>query len=165
MGLSERDYMRNPEPGEISNFTVGLIVVTLLTIVFIVPRLNYFLYPSISSVSFQQSLEEDIVRIDPTYNRQERLARISPIDINTAPYERVILLPRISKTVATGIISGRPYFEIEQLDDVYGIGQKTVDLYRPHIAINHETLRTFFPEQFKEHMAAKTSDIESTAKH
>ena len=163
MGLSERDYMRNPEPGQISNFTAGVIVITFLAIVFLLPRMHNFSFPLYSTNSSDQSFKEQIARIDPTYNRQQRLAKISPIDINTAPYEDVILLPRISRTVATGIVSGRPYFEIEQLDDVFGIGQKRIELYRPHIQIDNDTLKASFPEQFEKHRLARADNVEPIA--
>ena len=151
MGLSEREYMGSPVPPAISNFTVGLVVITLVCVFFIFQR-----NASVSTLQFSNGpmdgdFEEQMIQFDPTYKRHERLARISPIDLNTASYEDVRLLPRISNTVAHGIISGRPFFTIEQLDDVFGIGPKTVELYRPHVTINEHSLRRVFQTQYDDH--------------
>ena len=49
---------------------------------------------------FERELEEQMVVLDPTYNRHERLLRITPLDVNSATYEELRLLPRVTEAIA-----------------------------------------------------------------
>ncbi len=145
MGLSEREYMRSPDERTISNFALGLIGLTVLAAIFLIPRIFSTRASYFSPDVYDQQLEDQLVSIDPTYNRHERLAEISPIDINVATYNELILLPRVNDTLASAIIAGRPFFTVQQLDDVYGIGPKTLDLLRPHVIVDNASLAQNFP--------------------
>ncbi|MEP3480479.1 MAG: helix-hairpin-helix domain-containing protein [Fuerstiella sp.] len=79
-----------------------------------------------------QQLEHD----ERGQSQHDQLMQIVPIDVNSASYKQLRLLPRIRHEIAEGIISGRPFQSIEELDDVYGIGPKTIDLIRPHIVVH-----------------------------
>ena len=72
--------------------------------------------------------------------REHRLTLldVAPVDINNASHLELILLPRISSTKADAIIAERPFKTIEQLDDVYGIGPKTVANLRPYVTISND---------------------------
>ena len=144
MGLQERDYMRTPDDPGLSNFAWGVIVIAAL--LFVIMFVNSRSRPAfdISEIEQQikeqmvqvdQQLEEQMIQIDPTYNRYERLSRIAPLDINSATYDELRLLPGVTDVIADGIISARPIDSIEALDDVYRIGPKTIELISPHIAI------------------------------
>ena len=84
------------------------IVGVLIAIIFIRARSQ----PAFDFSGINQQVEEQMIQTDPSYNRHERLSKIAPVDINS-----------------------RPFDSIEALDDVYGIGPKTIELIRPHIAI------------------------------
>ena len=51
----------------------------------------------------------------------------------------------MSDTLASAIIAGRPFFTVNQLDDVYGIGPKTLELLRPHVIVDTESIAQNFP--------------------
>ena len=72
--------------------------------------------------------------------REHRLTLrdVAPVDINNASHLELTLLPRISSTKADAIIAERPFKTIEQLDDVYGIGPKTVANLRPYVTISND---------------------------
>ena len=133
MGLQEREYMRTPDDPGLSNFAWGLIGIVGLLSVFIFVQSRSRSTFDISGID--QQIEEQMIQIDPTYNRHERLSRIAPLDINSATYDELRLLPRVTDAIADGIINARPIDSIEALDEVYGIGPKTIELIRPHIAI------------------------------
>jgi hypothetical protein len=140
--------MRRPEPNQsngidsvlgMSNFKLGLIGIAILVAIFVIFRLWRPSRPHLPA-AYDQQFEENFITMAPAYNRHERLAEISPLDINTASYDDLRLLPRVTDTVASAIIAKRPFFDLEQLDDVYGIGPKTVDLLRPYIIVNQQSL-------------------------
>jgi len=68
----------------------------------------------------------------------ERLLEIAPIDLNSASLEQLSLLPHVKAEQASAIIGMRPIESIDQLDDVYGIGEKTLGLIRPHVYIDKQ---------------------------
>ena len=133
MGLQERDYMRTPDDPGLSNFAWGVIVIAAL--LFVIMFVNSRSRPAFDISGIDQQLEEQMIKIDPTYNRYERLSRIAPLDINSATYDELRLLPGVTDVIADGIISARPIDSIEALDDVYRIGPKTIELISPYIAI------------------------------
>ena len=143
MGLSDREYMRSPEEPTISGSTVGIFALVLLAAIFVWPLISAPRPKKMSSL--KQQLESQIIAADPKYKRYERLAEISPIDVNVASYNDLLLLP-INDKIASAIISGRPFFTVDQLDDVYGIGPKTLDLIRPDVCIDLETLKQNYPD-------------------
>ena len=133
MGLSDREYMRTPDEPGLSNFAWG--VIGLVGLAILVMFLRSRSQPTFNTSTIDSQLEEQMIRIDPTYNRHERLSEISPLDINSASHNQLRLLPRVTDAMADGIINARPFESIEKLDDVYGIGPKTIALIQPHITI------------------------------
>lgn len=138
MGLSDRDYVRDEHKkrnspiglpsgnslGPVPNLTFGIVAAVVLAAIFIT-------YASLNSGRPKKS--ENTKPVDVAH---ERLSQISPVNINTASYEDLRLIPGVSHKVAEGIISSRPFDSIERLDDVYGIGPKTLELIRPHVSVD-----------------------------
>ncbi len=62
------------------------------------------------------------------------------VDVNTASWEVIALLPGIGETKAKAIIEYRekngPFKTAEDLTHVSGIGEKTIEAISPHIAFN-----------------------------
>ena len=144
MGIQEREYMRTPDDPGLPNFTGGITGIAGLLFVIILVHSRSRPAFDISEIEQQleeqmiqvdQQREEQVIQVDSTYHRYEQLSRIAPLDINSATYDELRLLPRVTDAIADGIISARPIDSIEALDDVYGIGPKTIELIRPHIAI------------------------------
>ena len=146
MGLSEREYMRSPEDPTVSGSTLLLIVVGVIAVLFLVQRLSHRRSQSIFPPNINQQIAEDLRELDPEYKRRKKLAEISPVDLNTATMYDLTLLPRVNDRLAHDMTLERPYFNIEQLDNVYGIGPKTVEYLRPHVTVNPKTLRQKFPD-------------------
>jgi len=57
------------------------------------------------------------------------------IDINTATQAELEALPGVGPAIARRIIEGRPYWSVDDLERVKGIGRKRLDEIRPLIAI------------------------------
>ncbi|TWT79729.1 Helix-hairpin-helix motif protein [Planctomycetes bacterium CA13] len=138
MGVSERKYMQTQEPKPVG-FSFVLAIVTSVVVIALLAKIRDRSSYSNRSHPFNQSVEDQIQNLAPNISRHDRLLQISPMDVNVVSYDDLRLLPRVSDAIANGIISGRPFLTVEQLDDVYGIGPKTVELLRPHIVIKHDT--------------------------
>jgi competence protein ComEA len=65
------------------------------------------------------------------------------VNLNTATETELTRLPRVGETVARRIIAFRdqhgPFTRAEELMNVQGIGEKTFDRLRPHLAVEGET--------------------------
>lgn len=65
------------------------------------------------------------------------------VNINTADTEALMLLPRVGPSVAGRIVEFREqngqFKAVEDLMLVRGVGEKTFELIRPHVAISGET--------------------------
>jgi len=133
MGLSERDYMREPEEPRFSNIAATIIAVILVAFVLQIYRSRQRDLAFVNLLDDQ--FAQQFAQVDSATDRRSKLAEVSPLDINSATYEQLRLLPRITDAIASGIIDGRPFSEIDQLDDVYGIGPKTLALIRPHVFV------------------------------
>jgi len=57
------------------------------------------------------------------------------LDPNTAARDDLLRLPGIGELMANRIIESRPYETIEDLLEVSGLGRKTLERLRPHLAI------------------------------
>ena len=57
------------------------------------------------------------------------------LDINTASSQALDKLPSIGPALAARIIEHRPFTSVEQLDNVPGIGVKTLAKLRPHVCV------------------------------
>ena len=133
MPVSEREYMRTPrkKPSgsgvshvDMSNFRAG--VIGLVCIAAVLGFL--FLAKQFSSNK----------KLSTKREHRLTLRDVAPVDINNASHLELTLLPRISSTKADAIIAERPFKTIEQLDDVYGIGPKTVANLRPYVTISND---------------------------
>ena len=139
MGLYDRDYMRGSAPRK----PLPQIVVTLSIVVALVVATSYLIKELrlFSRTSQQTTIHEP--------SQHEKLLKISPLDLNTATHSELCLLPHVSETMATEIMGTRPLFSIDQLDDVYGIGEKKLAGIRPHVFVDETTLKQRFPDQAK----------------
>ena len=135
MGLYDRDYMQGPN----SNGKTPQIVITLSIIVSLVAATAYLLK---EFRLFSKTHRKPAV-VEPS--RHEKLLAISPVDLNTASHAELRLLPHVSEEMATEIMAERPLYTIDQLDDVYGIGEKKLAAIRPHVYVDQETLDQRYP--------------------
>ena len=138
MPVSEREYMRTPrkKPSgsevshvDMSNFRAGVIGLVCIAAVL------GFLF---LAKQFSPNKKFSTKREQKTEHRLT-LRDVAPVDINNASHLELTLLPRISSTKADAIIAERPFKTIDQLDDVYGIGPKTVANLRPYVTISNDS--------------------------
>jgi competence protein ComEA len=70
----------------------------------------------------------------------------SVVNINTAGVEQLMFLPRIGPSVAQRIVDFREsngrFKTVEELMLVRGIGEKTFELIKPHVAVAGDTTLT-----------------------
>jgi competence protein ComEA len=57
------------------------------------------------------------------------------IDINTATQKELEALPGVGPTIAKGIIEGRPYWSVVELERVNEIGKKRLEQIRPLVTV------------------------------
>jgi competence protein ComEA len=57
------------------------------------------------------------------------------VDINSATLDQLLSLPNIGEVKAQAIIDGRPYASIEELEQIDGIGPKTLDKLRDLVVV------------------------------
>lgn len=57
-------------------------------------------------------------------------------DLNTATFNALLLLPQVGPSIASAIISGRPYRRIDDLRQVSGIGEKLYFVLKAHVTIS-----------------------------
>ena len=136
MGLYDREYMRESDrPRSVSRFVV---ILTLL--ISLIGATSYLLK---EFRLFSKSKPKSAVH-QPT--KHEMLLEIFPLDLNTATRTELELLPHVSKEMANDIIAARPLLTIEQLENVYDIGPKTIATIRPHVFVDAATLKEHFPD-------------------
>jgi len=58
------------------------------------------------------------------------------VEINNAPIEKLMMLPRVGNVTANRIIEARPFSSPEDLLRVSGIGEKTLEGIRPFIEVS-----------------------------
>jgi len=91
---------------------------------------------SISNVSNPQPVTEQGVAVGANQNTAKQTGKIN---INTANEEQLISLPAIGPVTAKSILDYRAqhgsFKSINELDNVRGIGQKTIDKFRDQITI------------------------------
>ena len=136
MGLYDRDYMR----GANSTGKTPQIVITLSIILSLVAATSYLLkeFRLFSKIHRRPAITEP--------SRHEKLLEISPLDLNIATHADLRLLPHVSEEMATEIMAERPFYTIDQLDDVYGIGEKKLAAIRPHVYVDQATLTQRYPD-------------------
>ena len=132
MGLYDRDYMRDDGRRRPLPRRVIIILALVVATSYLLKEVRLF----------KRSTSRPAVH---TPSRHEKLLEISPIDLNTATYAELRLLPHVSEEMATEIMSFRPVLAIEKLDDVYGIGPKKLEAIRPNVYVDSATLESRFP--------------------
>jgi len=136
MGLYDRDYMRE----DASTRSLPRIVVILSIILSLVAASSYLLK---ELRLFAKTTSRPAVHAP---SEHEKLLKISPIDLNTATYAELSLLPHVNEKMVTEIMASRPVLKIEELDDIYGIGPKKLESIRPHVYVDAKTLKSRFPD-------------------
>ncbi len=68
------------------------------------------------------------------------------VNVNTAQASQLELLPRIGPSISQRIIEFRegngPFESVDELQAVRGIGERTLELMRPYVAVEGETTLT-----------------------
>jgi len=84
----------------------------------------------------QRSEEEVLQRLKLKGSKPPLLD--SPLDVNTATQEKLLLIKGIGPVLAKRIVAGRPYKSVDELIRVKGIGPKTLEKIRPHLKVSQE---------------------------
>lgn len=63
------------------------------------------------------------------------LSATNVVNLNTASLEELMTLPRINEKLARGIVAGRPYAAVDDLEKVLGIGPKTLEAVRARVTV------------------------------
>jgi len=136
MGLYDRDYIRDGY----GTPKLPRIVVILSIILSLIAATSYLLK---ELRLFTKTTSSQVVHAP---SEHEKLLKISPMDLNTATYAELRLLPHVNEKMVTEIMASRPVLKIEELDDVYGIGPKKLESIRPHVYVDANTLKSRFPD-------------------
>lgn len=59
-------------------------------------------------------------------------------NLNTASQEDLESIPEVGPAIASGIIAGRPYKNVDEILKVKGIGKKKLEKIRPYLLIGHK---------------------------
>ncbi len=59
-----------------------------------------------------------------------------PINVNTASYEQLLMLPDIGPITAKAIVAARPFTTVDDLNRAKGIGTKRLQKLRPFVKVN-----------------------------
>lgn len=76
---------------------------------------------------------------------KEKLQKALKININTASLEELQKIPYIGSKRAEKIISGRPYQSIEDIMNVHGFGEKTLEKIKDYITVTGKGLAEYKP--------------------
>ena len=61
------------------------------------------------------------------------------VNVNTADIAMLATLPGVGEALAHRIIAGRPYTKVDDLLRVSGIGERSLDGFRPFVIVQGET--------------------------
>jgi competence ComEA-like helix-hairpin-helix protein len=61
------------------------------------------------------------------------------VNVNTCTLTELETVPGIGEALAKVIVAGRPYQSVDQLLDVKGIGEKSLEKLRPYVKVDGET--------------------------
>ena len=65
------------------------------------------------------------------------MPRVSyPLDLNAASFEELMTVPQIGPATAEQIISNRPFGKLEDLLNIYGIGESKLKVFTQYLTIN-----------------------------
>jgi competence ComEA-like helix-hairpin-helix protein len=130
MGMYNRDYMREDDPGD--SWKAGYSIKRWLTIAIIAVSL-------LTSVVFLGRS----IGIPKLFKSRPALAEKGSlrVNINTATIEELQTLPGIGPAKARLIAANRPYQSVENLAKLQGIGHRLATDLRPLIKIDGKTER------------------------
>jgi len=80
-----------------------------------------------------------------TRREKEKLQKALKININTASLEELQKIPYIGPKRAEKIIRGRPYQSIEDIMDVHGFGEKTLEKIKDYITVTGKGIAEYKP--------------------
>jgi len=63
------------------------------------------------------------------------------VNVNVCTLTELETIPGIGEALAKLIVAGRPYASVDQLVDVKGIGEKSLEKLRPYVKVDGETER------------------------
>ncbi|MEQ1802615.1 MAG: ComEA family DNA-binding protein [Gammaproteobacteria bacterium] len=129
MSLDDRDYMRRPaytppvprHPWW-QKLNLKTVVAAAVAVAALVSATAWFLRDASYIASFLPSREGTLI-----------------VNVNTATTDELKTLPGIGPALATLIVAGRPYANVEDLERVKGIGSRTVESLRPYVKVDGET--------------------------
>ena len=155
MGLYDRDYMGDSE----SSRSMPRILATISILISLIAATSCLIK---ELRLFSETPSRTNVHAP---SRHEKLLAISPLDLNTATYEQLRLLPHVTESMATEIMGARPLRAIEQLDDVHGIGEKKLASIRPHVYIDSNTIEERFPDNPRATESHQQSETKTNGKN
>jgi len=161
MGIHDRDYMRHNRSPQSKNdsadkkLTIYIgVIIAVVVVFFIWKRSQRFEYQNVKG--FEQARYEELSKVNAEIAQRNLEARqkaaelqkleelernkpIKPLDVNTATLKELINLPLIKEEMARDLISKRPFTKWEELDDVYGIGEKKLDALKLYLHIKENS--------------------------
>jgi competence protein ComEA len=60
------------------------------------------------------------------------------MNVNTATLTELETIPGVGEALAKGIVAGRPYASVDELEKVSGIGPKSLQELRPYVKVEGE---------------------------
>lgn len=131
MGIYDRDYMRPDyvprRARKIPPLTQGMPYwrIMLVGIVFIVGGIAAAVWFGNSKTPAKSQAQAP----------QTKSKQTGPFEVNSATYEQLRAVPHMTDAMARNLIQLRPFRKWEDLDAVYGIGPKRLEVLRDHLFI------------------------------
>lgn len=158
MGIQDRDYMSRSRSTKSNNETAGKNL-TIYIIATIAVVLIFFTWKRAQRAEYQKTNQldrkraEELQKINEAAIQQKLEAQkkakqleefeknkpIEQLNVNTATLAQLINIPQINEAIARDLLAKRPFKTWEELDNVYGIGEKKLDALEPYLVIKPET--------------------------